>query len=219
MSNNSRSNDGSDPLSGTLRLSELKLSFSRPIPRAVREYGRALNPDILEPGDLLLFSDKQNGWTAKQIVEQQSHLFPPEHACWHHAAVSGGGFEICEATRTGVKACEYWDYMTDRYEIKVRRLNGADAKTRSQIAYYAATGVSTQYGFLNLLGLRRSLAGANPWRRGFRMSSGVVCSQLYFEACMRVGFLLANIPPENVSPAHLSQSTLMRDIELQWVLV
>src|SRR6266496_1607374 len=129
------------------RLSELKLSFSRPIPRAVREYGRAIDPKILEPGDLLLFCDKSNNWTSRKIVEQQSHLFPQEHACWSHVAVSGGGYEICEATLNGVKAHEYWEYMTGEYEIRVRRLNNADEKTRSQIAYYAATGVRTPYGY------------------------------------------------------------------------
>src|SRR6266567_927727 len=89
------------------RLSELALSFSRPIPRKVREFGRAIDPKILEPGDLLLFHDKENSWTSRKIVEQQSHLFPPEHACWSHAAVSGGGYEICEATLSGVRAHEY----------------------------------------------------------------------------------------------------------------
>jgi len=207
-----------EPLPGP-RLSELSLSFTRPIPRAVRDYGRAVDPKILEPGDLLLFSHKSGCWTSRRIVKQQSHLFPPEHACWYHAAVSGGGYEICEATFSGVKAYEYWDYMTGTYDIKVRRLIGADEKTRSLIAYYAATGVNTQYGFFNLPDLKKSLAGQNPWSRRFRFSSGVVCSQLYFEACMRVGFLLVNIPPERVCPAHLSQSNLMTDVELAWVSV
>jgi hypothetical protein len=195
------------------------LSFSRPIPRKVRDFGRAIDPKILEAGDLLLFHDKQNSWTSRKIVQQQSNLFPQEHACWSHVAVSGGGYEICEATLSGVKAHEYWEYMTDAYDIKIRRVSGADAKTRSLIAYYAATGVGTQYGYANLPKLFFSLTTGKPWGSRFRFSSGVVCSQLYFEACMRVGFLLNNIPSEHVCPAHLSQSSLMKDIDLEWVAV
>jgi hypothetical protein len=107
--------------------------------------------------------------------------------------------------------------MTDAYDVKIRRLSGADEKTRSMIAYYAATGVRTKYGYFNLPNLISSLTTGNPWATKFRFSSGVVCSQLYFEACMRVGFLLNNIRPEHVCPAHLSQSTLMKDIDLVWV--
>lgn len=109
--------------------------------------------------------------------------------------------------------------MTDAYNIKIRRLSAADEKTRSLIAYYAATGVRTQYGYFNLPSLMASLTSGKPWGGRFRFSSGVVCSQLYFEACMRVGYLLNNIPPEHVCPAHLSQSALLEDIDLVWVAV
>ena len=84
------------------RLSEL--SFIRPIPKAVRDYGVALDPKILEPGDLLLISNKKSSWPASRIVEEQSKQFAPLHACWHHVAGSGGKFEICEATFSGVKS-------------------------------------------------------------------------------------------------------------------
>lgn len=199
------------------KLSEL--SFSRPIPRAVREFGRALDPDILQPGDLLLVKDKTNSWTSRRIVRAQSHQFPDEHACWYHAAVCGGAFEICEATFRGVQCYEYWDYMTDKYDLKIRRLRNATEKQRSMIAYYAATSARTAYGFANLLSLATSLEKGDSWSRTLRISKGVVCSQLYFEACMRIGFLLNPIRSEHVCPAHLSQSILMDDIPLAWVPV
>jgi len=34
------------------------LSFERPIPSAVRDYGKAINPDTLEAGDLILVCRK-----------------------------------------------------------------------------------------------------------------------------------------------------------------
>jgi hypothetical protein len=217
----------SDPQHGTLpppldlpqdqRLSDQ--TFSRPIPRAVRDHGFALDPKILEPGDLLLFSKKKSTWAGRRIIDAQALQFGPLHACWHHAAVSGGKFEICEATLTGVKAREYWGYMSGQYDIKIRRLKGASAAERSLVAYYAATNVNAGYGFLNLLGLLQALLSGDPWATKSLIYSGVICSQLYFEACMRVGFLLSNIPSTKVSPAHLSVSPQMTDIELAWVKV
>jgi len=195
------------------------LSFERPIPLEVRKFGQALDPNILEPGDLILVCRKTHNWTSQRITHYQSKMFPTEHARWYHAAVSGGRFEICEATVRGVKAYEYWSYMTGEYHLKVRRLKGADAATRSKVAYYAATAVQTSYGFLNLLNIVKAMNSGNSWGAGARLSSGVICSQLYFEACMRVGYLLANVRPDVVCPAQLSMSMLLEDIPLSWVNV
>ncbi|MCH8196553.1 MAG: hypothetical protein IH904_00585 [Proteobacteria bacterium] len=196
-----------------------RLSFEHPIPKAVREHGKALDPKVLESGDLILVSKKKKSWLSRQIQTYQSEMFAPEHACWHHAVVSGGRFEICEATLQGVRACEYWKYMTGEYDIKIRRLRNAPSDIRSQVAYYAATNVRTKYGFLNAFNIRRILISGDGWRRTMLWSKGVICSQLYFEACMRVGYLLATIPPENVCPAHLSLSPGMFDVPLSWVKV
>ena len=194
-------------------------SFERPIPRAVREFGKAIDPKILEPGDLLLVAHKNPKWHSKLIVQQQQKQFPDEHACWHHAAVCGGGFEICEATVGGVKAYEYWDYMNARFDVRVRRLKNAAPDQRSRVAYYAATNVNTGYGFLSLPALASFLSNGNPWGRRLLSSSGVVCSQLYFEACMRAGFLLAPISSDQVCPAHLSITPHMVDVPLSWIPV
>lgn len=195
------------------------LPFNGPIPRKVRSYGLVIDPTLLEPGDLLLFFDKQESWASKKIITSQSEQFDNEHARWFHVAVCGGRFEICEATRWGVTAREYWGYMTGRYEIRLRRLVKATAEEKRMVAYYAVTNVGTHYGFLNLLGVKQSLSDAGPWSRKFWVSSGVICSQLYFEACMRVGILLYNIPRESVTPAHLSVSSQLEDVPLRWMKI
>lgn len=194
-------------------------SFERPIPKAVREFGKAIDPMILEPGDLLLVAHKSPSWRSSKIVQKQSSQFSSEHARWHHAAVCGGGFEICEATIFGVKAYEYWGYMNEKFDVRVRRLKDASPHDRSRIAYYAAISVRTSYGFMSLPGMARYLSNGDPWGRQLWATSGVLCSQLYFEACMRAGFLLAPISPERVCPAQLSISPLMTDVELKWVPV
>jgi len=196
-----------------------RLSFEHPIPKKVREHGKALDPAMLEPGDLILVSAKKPNLVGKVIRHHQGKLFNLEHSKWQHAAVSGGRFEICEATMLGVKACEYWEYMTGAYEIRVRRLKGASADDRSKLAYHAATNVRSPYGFLNALNMRAVFGGGNGWERPVMRTRGVICSQLYFEACMRVGYLLDKIPAENVSPAHLSMTPLLEDVPLSWVSI
>lgn len=196
-----------------------KLAFEHPIPREVRKHGQALDPAMLEPGDLILVSAKKPNVVGRLIRHHQSKLFNPEHSKWQHAAVSGGRFEICEATASGVRACEYWDYMTGAYEIRVRRLKDASADERSKLAYFAATNVRSSYGFLNALNLRAVFGNGDGWQRPILKTKGVICSQLYFESCMRVGYLLEKIPPENVSPAHLSMTPLLEDVPLSWVSV
>ncbi len=196
------------------------LSFERPIPKAVRQFGKALDPKILLPGDLLLVAHKKPTWRSSLIIKQQSQQFADEHAKWYHAVVCGGGFEICEATmRGGVAAHEYWDYMNDGYDLKLRRLKDATPEERSRVAYYAGTSVGAKYGFSNLFGIMKSLASGQPWGQTMRISSGVICSQLYFEACLRVGFVLASAPAAHVCPAHLSISPQMVDVHLDWVPV
>ncbi len=195
------------------------LSFERPIPQAVRNYGRALDPQILEPGDLILVSRKTPNWTSTRITNFQAKMFPPEHARWYHAAVSGGRYEICEATLGGVKAHEYWAYMAGEYNVKVRRQKNAAASVRSSLAYYAATNVKTQYGVLSLINIANILNTGDSWKRPILTSRGIICSQLYFEAAMRVGYLLANIPPGAVCPAQLSMSQFLEDVPLSWVKV
>jgi len=207
----------SDTANTTIRIS--KLSFDRGIPKAVRAHGQVIDPSLLEPGDLILVCKKKSSWISSKIQQYQAEMFATEDSRWHHAIVSGGNFEICEATTTGVKAIEYWHYMTGEYDLKIRRLKGATAQQRSLIAYYAATMVRTSYGFLTIFAVRDALSKGHSWQRTVFRSKGVICSQLYFEACMRVGFLLVNIPQDRVCPAHLSASTQMDDLPLRWVPV
>ena len=189
------------------------------MPAAVRKFGRVIDPAILHAGDLIFVSSHKPDLFSRQITKHQARLFAPEHAKWEHVAISGGRFEICEAVPGGVKAVEYWSYMTGGYDIKVRRLRNASEATRARLAYYAATNVRTKYGYGNALNLGLALRGGNLWAEAPLKTRGVICSQLFFEACMREGYLLANIRPEVACPAHLSISQLLEDVPLQWVKV
>lgn len=125
--------------------------------------------------------------------------------------------EVCEALGGGVKARQFWHYMDGSYDLKVRRLKDAAPELRARVAYYAAVETNTSYGFGTLLAIKDSLTKNDPWKRRIFPSRGVICSQLYFEACMRAGFLLAHLKPERVSPAHLSASEELVDVPLKWI--
>lgn len=192
-------------------------TLSAGIPEAVRRHGRVINPNVLEPGDLILVEAVRPGWIQRKIQTTQKKLFEWDHARWHHAVVSGGGTEVCEALFGGVIAREYWEYMTGDYTVRVRRIAEATIAERTKVAYYAASMARTAYGFGAILPIRRSISTKDPWRRRIWRSRGVICSQLYFEACMRNGILLGNMPPDHVSPAHLSASQAMVDVEIEWI--
>jgi hypothetical protein len=170
----------------------------------------------LEPGDLILVSSKKPRFPATSIRSYQSNLYTEDHACWQHVAISAGRFDIIEATAFGVKFCTYWHYMTGDHNIKVRRLANADKATRTMVALYAAAQVRSWYGYSNLSNIAAILAGADAWRKPL-ITSGVICSQLYVESCMKAGFFLANFPSQNVSPAYLSICDLLETQPLKWV--
>lgn len=203
--------------SATERNALSRFSFDgRPIPQKVREFGKVLDPEILEPGDLLLVCNRSPGWISRQIQKYQAKYYGPEHAQWHHAAVSGGDLEICQATSKGVLAVQYWEYMDGNWEVKVRRLRNTSQALRNRVAYYAATMARTRYGFFNVLGIR--FDDGTKWQTPFWRSKGVICSQLYFEACYRIGVVLCrDVRPERVTPAHLSDSDQMEDIDVKWI--
>lgn len=193
--------------------------FPYGVPKAVRQHGIMLHPELLEPGDLLLIAAIKPTRLSRRIQQTQGELYEWKHAQWHHAVVSGGGTEVCEALLTGVRAKQFWHYMNGDYEFRIRRLKDASPHERTRVAYYAATMAKTNYGIGALLPIKYSIAHNDPWKRSAFRSGGVICSQLYFEACMRVGFLLAPMPPDRVSPAHLSASDQMEDIPPQWIVL
>jgi len=117
-------------------------------------------------------------------------------------------------------ALEYWHYMTGRYEIKIRRLRNVSPVDRAKVAYYAATQVRTPYGFTNIPGILWGITRGNLLDRRPFPSVGVICSELYFRACMRIGVLLNNaVDPAYATPAHLSASGLMDDLPVAWVAI
>ena len=198
----------------------VRFVYDKPIPRVVRKHGKIVDPSVLEAGDLILSCNNTPSWISKKIQQYLLGLYDWDHSKWHHAIVSGGGIEVCEATVKGVRANEFWHYMDGNHEIKIRRLKTADSTNRAKVAYFAASEVGTAYGFINILKTARAIGKNNFLEKGIFNSKGVICSQLYFEACMRVGILLIPGITQNVAtPAHLSASQQLEDVPFDWVMI
>jgi uncharacterized protein YycO len=196
----------------------IKFSSDRPIPIATREYGKIVNPSLLEAGDLMLICNKRPEWISIQIQKYQEKIYNREHAKWHHAVVSGGGVEVCEATISGVCTREFWPYMNGENEIRIRRIRGASKADRAKVAYYAASQAGSNYSLFNLFKTWQSLYSWNFLKKSIINSKGFICSQLYFEACMRIGVLLTpGISYDLATPSHLSASSQLEDIEVEFV--
>ncbi len=195
-------------------------SFDRPVPKRVRENGRVLNPSVLQPGDLMLVSQKTPSFVSRKIQDYQRTLYADEHARWHHAVTVIDQIKICEATiMKGVVCREYWDYMTGDYEIKIRRVTGMEEEPERayRIAINAAAQTGRRYGISNLISILRARPG-NLFQRALFNSEGIICSQLYFEACMSAGILLySGSDPGLITPSHLSSSAMMTDVNVPWI--
>ena len=194
-------------------------SFDRPIPKRVRENGQVLDPSALQHGDLMLVSQKTPGLISRKIQEYQRTLYEEEHAQWHHAVTVIDQIKICEAIMKGVVCREYWDYMTGDYNIKIRRVIGVGERPElaCRIAINATAQTGRRYSISNLISILRTRPG-ELFQQALFNSKGIICSQLYFEACMSSGILLyPEIDPGLITPSHLSSSAMMTDVNVPWI--
>lgn len=196
---------------------------------------KMINPYQLEAGDLILVRPKdpdQLGvfgrikWS--QTIETQRKLIADEeHASFTHVAISRDYHQIYESVpENGVFFTSYWKYMTDNYDIKVRRLKGHNARNRSQISHNIAELFGKEYGFVDLVMIK---ALANEWEWLQNIASWVgsdntyICSALFAASCDREGVdldILGGLKSTSVvTPAHLSASTALEDVAIQWVTV
>lgn len=192
-------------------------SYEIPLKKAIRLNNQALNPAQLKPGDLILIHKKKPKLISKIIIWTQ-RVFAPEDAKWHHVVVSGGGFEICEATFfSGVKCKPYWKYMDGNYDIRVRRLPGIDDTLRYRMAYYAASYSKESYNYLQAAGIFTNQK--RDWRSSLPFySRGIICSGLFVTCCLRVGKLIcSHTSKDRIVPAQLSATDQLEEVDVDWL--
>ncbi len=200
------------------------------IPSSVK---RILNPYQLEAGDLILVRPKKPDdlgvfgrikWS--QTIDTQRKLIrDEEHASYTHAAISRNYHQIYESIpENGIFRTEYWRYMTGKYDVKVRRLKGLDHRNRSQISHNVAELFGKSYGFIELATIK-AMANEWPWLEKIAAYIGrddtYICSALFAIACEKenidLNLLPSDLNSKVVTPAHLSASDALEDVEVDWV--
>jgi hypothetical protein len=198
------------------------------IPLAIRKFGRFPDTNRWQIGDLVLFSSLEPDHGSKAIRFAQQNLgYIPDDARWTHAAVYMDNDFICDATPfLGVRYRKIYDYI-GHYALRVRRDPSLSDKERVQIAIKAASYLRNPYSLRELVrigaqSLRRLLLGefldASP------NNSGLICSTLYANAYYKATSKTLLNPAsgeliETVTPAFLSYTRRLVDVECAWRLI
>jgi len=191
------------------------------IPASVRAFGFYPNTAQMQPGDLILVCPLPISANASVIQRTQALTHDDFDAQWIHAAAYLGDDSLVEINQRGVGVSDLSKYV-GHHLIQVRRpsaLRGGevDLLTGYKIAISALKMFKTSYGFLDLVEIgRRSIFGSS--NELSRRSKEAICSDYYNDAVARVlgrGAVSAKINP--FTPADLSVSTNMSDIQVDWL--
>jgi hypothetical protein len=208
----------------------------RELPEEARTWGRIVDLDALEPGDLLLFRSTipEPDLVSRAIVEAQRKVLPERHAQWTHVAVYlGDGEHLCEANfkvpgiSNGVVMRSTYCYCDGLHAIRARRPKNMDSKTRLRIAIGALANLRAGYAFQEIVAFAKAVNSGRswPWNALRRIpdshARAFVCSTLYQDAynfalqgnTIRLG--------ARCMPAHLSASPDFEDDEppLRWLAI
>jgi hypothetical protein len=175
----------------------------------------------MQPGDLILVCPSPMTANASVIRRAQARRHDEFDAQWIHAAAFLGDDSLVEIDQGGVRVTDLSRYV-GHHLIQVRRpldLSGSqvDVLTGYKISISALKMFRTSYGFLDLIEIgRRSLFDTS--NKLSRRSREAICSDYYNDAVARVmgrGAVSAKINP--FTPADLSASTNMSDIQVDWL--
>lgn len=194
---------------------------SGPIPPYIRNFGYFPNIDDWLPGDLLLVSSVKPPWVSRQIIASQKRGgYVAEDARWHHAAIYLGEANVCEATGQGVHVAPLFGYVGDHL-LRVRRDTNLKIEDRFRLAMAALLRLGTRYSAGDVVGLfARSFRGywdGSPGAVSPLGARAVICSRLYSDAySMVTNNFIASRPTLEVTPAALSETTKLHDVDLHW---
>ncbi len=193
--------------------------------KSIQRLGKYPDIEAIHPGDVLLFAPIRPN-SACRIIKD-AHIargFAATDAIWTHAAVYLRGGLLIEAVPPRVCITKLWHYVPDRL-LRVRRPIGR--RDPSTFGYRLALEMSTRLGELyeNDMFWRVPLYRYFRWvRNGAVSASGrVFCSQVVADsfAALREGTIYQDgvdlDPFLQVTPAHLSHSTILEDVAVDWL--
>lgn len=193
------------------------------LPPNVRALGIA--PDLSQciGGDLILFRSRSPGLVQKQIARTQQRIgLGTEHACWPQAAVFLYGDYMVEAVPgRGVITRSLYADIPNRILLVRRRPNLPD-EDRYKIALCAQRMLGQRYNFRTAISAAlRAETYAWDRLRNSVAHSAIVCSKVYYDAHVEITRVLLKDCPldELVTPAHLSATSDLIDIDVPWLKV
>jgi hypothetical protein len=197
-------------------------TVSTQLPPQVREFGFIPDTSPWLPGDLVLVSPVVWTWTTQPIfLAQKKGGFSDEHARWHHAAVYVGHNFLCEADTSGVNYVPIYRYV-GKHLIRVRRDHSLTLTEGYDIAIAAMARLKGQYGFGSIIKwYLKSLKGF--WQPDLGIApvfstNAVICSELYYLAYAAVTqkLVVPGVAERSVTPAHLSATDQLQDVQMEW---
>jgi hypothetical protein len=188
------------------------------VPPKVREFGYV--PDLRGciSGDLILSFSIERGLIDRQIVSAQQRMgFGSDDARWTHAAVFLYEDWIVEALPfRGVVTGSLYNYFPDSV-ARIRRNPELSIEERCGLAVSAHRRLSLRYSLRAAIGagLRAQI---HKWgdAGGHADDSAIVCSQVFSDAHLEITLKWTDAL---VTPAALSATTDLVDIEIPWLKV
>lgn len=184
------------------------------LPGHVRRFGYV--PDLTDcmPGDLVLFRSVRPNMIARTIG------ISPEHSRWTHAAIFLSDDFVVEASPvSGVAQRTLYADVPDKI-LRIRRQPALSEIERYRVALRALRMLGARYGYsaaistgwhlLNGLWSSPSISSLGP---------AVICSKVFSDAYSDVTRkLLTGCPIDlPVTPAHLSATPDLQDIQVGWL--
>ncbi len=178
---------------------------------------------LLLPGDILLFAPQEAGFS-QRLIQSKQHSWgrtDADHNKYTHAAIYiGSDHIICEAiVESGVTYSSLESYIGSRCFI-ARRWPNISLETRFKISLEASRWLKFKYNKAVFIpgGL------SEKWANSFNKKEGkFICSRLC-ERAIRLALANSGIndapfhddPTALVTPAVLSQTDSLVDIDLEW---